>query len=92
VSNEDFKLAKRFDLDGNGVIDADEKAIAQKTLAKDFFARHEHELQAFGRNVANRTTKQNVDHLVKSYKFFFYYYYFFSELIHYLFYVKRRFI
>jgi hypothetical protein len=40
VSQQDYKLAKRFDLDGNGVIDAEELVVAKKILSEEFFARN----------------------------------------------------
>lgn len=69
VSTEDYRLAKRFDLDGNGVLDKDEREIGKRVLAEEFFKRHAHELHLFGRNIAHRTHSENVEKLVNSYSF-----------------------
>lgn len=69
VSCEDYRLAKRFDMDGNGVLDRDERAVGQRVLAEEFFSRHKDDLHLFGRNIANRNHKENVDKLVNSYSF-----------------------
>ena len=66
VSQEDYRLAKRFDFDGNGVLDPDERKVGQRVLAEEFFRRHQHDLYKFGSDIASKTHKQNVEGLVKS--------------------------
>ena len=68
VSQQDYKLAKRFDFDGNGVLDADERAVGKKVLAEEFFKRHEEDLHIFGPQIAKNTHKKNVENLVNSYR------------------------
>ncbi len=34
VSQQDYRLAKRFDFDGNGVLDADERQVGRRVLAE----------------------------------------------------------
>jgi hypothetical protein len=71
VSQEDYRLAKRFDFDGNGVLDPDERAVGRRVLADEFFRRHEEagDLRNFGEHVASKTRKQNVDALANAYSF-----------------------
>ena len=71
VSQEDYRLAKRFDFDGNGVLDPDERAVGRRVLANDFFRAHEEagDLRNFGDHVASKTRKQNVDALANAYSF-----------------------
>lgn len=66
VSQEDFRLAKRFDLDGNGVLDPDERAIGKRVLADEFFKSHAHDIECFGPKFTTFTHAQNVDRLAKS--------------------------
>lgn len=69
VSQEDYKLAKRFDLDGNGVLDPEEREVCKRILAEEFFKRHANDLYNFGPNVGQSTHKQNVERLVSSHSF-----------------------
>lgn len=69
VSQEDYRLAKRFDFDGNGVLDPDERKIGQRVLAEEFFRRHLHDINKFGGSIANRTHAGNVEALVNAYSF-----------------------
>lgn len=68
VSQQDYKLAKRFDFDGNGVLDADERAVGRKVLAEEFFRKHEGDLHIFGPQVAKNTRQKNVENLINSYR------------------------
>ena len=68
MSQQDYKLAKRFDFDGNGVLDAEERQVGKRVLAEEFFKRHELDLHIFGAQVAKNTHKKNVDNLVNSYR------------------------
>lgn len=69
VSQEDYRLAKRFDFDGNGVLDPDERKIGQRVLAEEFFRRHATDASKFGGNIATNTHNENVDALVNAYSF-----------------------
>lgn len=71
VSQEDYKLAKRFDFDGNGVLDPDERAIGKRVLADEFFKVHEEQgdLGCFGQKFTENTHKKNVDNLANAYSF-----------------------
>jgi hypothetical protein len=71
VSQDDYKLAKRFDFDGNGVLDPDERAIGKRVLADEFFKEHARrgDLACFGSNFATNTHKKNVDSLANAYSF-----------------------
>ena len=44
VSTSDYKFAKRFDLDGNGVLDPEERKICKQVLAEEFFQSHSHDI------------------------------------------------
>lgn len=66
VSHEDFRLAKRFDLDGNGLLDDDEREIGKRVLADEFFRTHSHQLHLFGPNLDKNTHAQNVHNLASS--------------------------
>jgi hypothetical protein len=69
VSQQDFKLAKKFDFDGNGVLDPEERQIGRKILAEEFFKRHVSDLHNFGPQFQNSSIKQNVEKLVNSYRY-----------------------
>lgn len=71
VSQEDYRLAKRFDFDGNGVLDPEERAVGRRVLADEFFRHHEAkgDLRNFGPSVASKTRKQNVEALANAYSF-----------------------
>ena len=66
MSREDYFIAKRFDLDGNGVIDPDEKLVAKKVIAEEFFRAHMHHIHLFGKKYTKKTLKENVNNLAKS--------------------------
>jgi len=69
VSQEDYRLAKRFDLDGNGVLDPNERLVGKHVLAEEFFERNKDHLNIFGGQIAGRSHKDNVNKLVSSYSF-----------------------
>jgi hypothetical protein len=71
VSQEDYRLAKRFDFDGNGVLDPDERAIGKQVLADEFFKDHAErgDLACFGEQFTKNTHKKNVDSLANAYSF-----------------------
>jgi hypothetical protein len=69
VSQQDYKLAKKFDFDGNGVLDPDEVQVGRRILADEFFKRHPDDLVNFGPQFENNTRKQNVERLLNSYSF-----------------------
>jgi hypothetical protein len=71
VSQEDYRLAKRFDFDGNGVLDPYERSIGKKVLADEFFKDHAKagDLACFGEQFTKNTHKQNVDSLANAYSF-----------------------
>jgi len=71
VSQEDYRLAKRFDFDGNGVLDPDERGIGKKVLADEFFKVHEKagDLACFGEQFAKKSHKDNVAALANAYSF-----------------------
>ena len=69
VSQEDYRLAKRFDFDGNGVLDPEERLIGKRVLAHEFFKKHSHHLDLFGPSFAAATHKQNVHNLAASNSF-----------------------
>lgn len=69
MSQEDYQLSKRFDLDGNGVIDPDERVIAKNIIADEFFKANKKHLKSFGEKVAKQTHQQNVADLANAYSF-----------------------
>ena len=71
VSQEDYRLAKRFDFDGNGVLDPEERAIGKRVLADEFFKEHEKagDLSCFGNHFGNKTHNENVTALANAYSF-----------------------
>ena len=48
VSQEDYFLSKRFDLDGNGVLDPDEQEVGRFIMAQDFFENHRDDIHLYG--------------------------------------------
>lgn len=58
VSRDDYRLAKRFDFDGNGLLDPEEREIGKRVLTDEFFKRHAHDLHNFGAEFVNRTHKE----------------------------------
>lgn len=69
VSQEDYRLARRFDVDGNGVIDPQEKARGKKMLATEFFNAHKDHLHIFGDDIKHLSVEENIEALSKSYHF-----------------------
>jgi hypothetical protein len=69
VSQEDYGIAKRFDLNGNGVLDPSEREIAKRILADEFFRKHENDLHLFGEKFVGKAHGKNVDWLVNSHSF-----------------------
>lgn len=69
VSHEDLRLAKRFDFDGNGVIDPEERAIAKHVIAHEFFTANRNNLNLFGEQVAKCSVDENVQRLAGSVNF-----------------------
>jgi len=63
VSSDDYKFAKRFDLDGNGVLDPRERKVCKKLLAHEFFQAHTDDISNFGEQYALNSHKQNVEKL-----------------------------
>lgn len=68
VSHEDYRLAKRFDLDGNGVLDPSERAIGKRVLSDEFFKQHAGHLHVFGPNIAKNPHRKNVENLANAYR------------------------
>jgi hypothetical protein len=66
VSQDDYKLAKRFDFDGNGVIDPYERNIAKHVIADEFFKAHKDHIHVFGPEIASSTHEENVSRLEKA--------------------------
>lgn len=58
VSRDDYKLAKRFDFDGNGLLDPEEREIGKRVLTDEFFKRHAQDLHNFGQEFVNRPHKE----------------------------------
>lgn len=69
MSQEDYKLAKRFDFDGNGVIDPHERKIAKSVITDEFFKNHRGHLHVFGDKIAQATHAENVNAVVNSKNF-----------------------
>lgn len=62
-------MAKRFDFDGNGVIDPHERKIAKSVITDEFFKAHRENLHVFGEKIANATHAENVNAVVNSTNF-----------------------
>jgi len=69
VSQMDFNLAKRFDANGNGLLDAEEQAIGRRIIAEEFFEGHANDLAAYGSDFATRDWRANAALLAKSNSF-----------------------
>lgn len=69
VSQDDYKLAKRFDFDGNGVIDPYERNIAKHVIADEFFKAHKDHIHVFGSEIASASHEENVFKLENSTNF-----------------------
>jgi hypothetical protein len=69
VSQEDYKLAKRFDFDGNGVIDPDEREVAKHVIADEFFRNNADHMRVFGKQFARRSHEENIASLEKAHCF-----------------------
>lgn len=68
VSQEDYYLAKRFDLDGNGVLDDGEKHHGREIMADEFLREHEDDIHLYGEGWSD-DRQQNVDNLAASHTF-----------------------
>lgn len=69
VSQEDYKLSKRFDFDGNGVIDPDEREVAKHVIAEEFFRNNSDHLNAFGEQFAQNSVIENTINLESAHCF-----------------------
>lgn len=69
VSQEDYRIAKRFDINGRGLLDSEEREVCQKVLADEFFTRNADDLSILGPQYCNKTSKQNVDELLSTQSF-----------------------
>lgn len=50
VSQEDYILAKKYDANGNGILEADEQRLARRGVALSFFRDHAHDSHLYGFN------------------------------------------
>lgn len=66
VSHEDYRLAKRFDFDGNGIIDPYERKIAKHVIADEFFSKHNEHMHVFGDEIGRCSHDENVARLSKA--------------------------
>ena len=69
MSQEDLLLGKRFDLDGNGVLDPDEQEVGRRIIAEEFFKAHRHDLHLFGEEYEGATEEDNINRVAGSYTF-----------------------
>ena len=69
MSQDDYKLAKRFDFDGNGVIDPYERNIAKHVIADEFFRAHKDHIHVFGPEISTASHEENVSKLENSTNF-----------------------
>ena len=69
VSQEDYKVAKRFDFDGNGILDANEKQACKKVLAEEFFRNNADDMEYLGPEFAQNSFEQNVDMIANARRF-----------------------
>jgi hypothetical protein len=59
-------MAKRFDMDGNGVLDADEQEVGRFIMAQEFFKRHKHDVELFGPEWNPTDMRKNIHTLATS--------------------------
>lgn len=48
VSQDDYALAKKYDDNGNGILEAHEQVVAREGIAKEFFRRHDRDVHLYG--------------------------------------------
>ena len=46
VSHEDYRIAKKFDLDNNGILDREERELAKEMLVQEFISENDNDLQS----------------------------------------------
>ena len=68
VSAEDYFLAKRFDLDGNGLLDPDEQEVGRYIMAQEFFRNHRDDVHLYGPEW-NQPEKKNIESLATAQTF-----------------------
>ena len=68
VSQEDYFLSKRFDLDGNGVLDPDEQEVGRFIMAQDFFENHRDDIHLYGEEWKG-TEAENIERLATAHTF-----------------------
>jgi len=68
VSQEDYFLAKRFDLDGNGILDPDEQEVGRFIMAQEFFRRHKDDAHLYGPEWTG-DERQNIHQLATAHTF-----------------------
>lgn len=78
VSQEDLWLSKRFDMDGNGVLDPDEQEVGRFLMAQAFFRSHRDDLHLYGpewnagdrlKSQWQKCEKDNIDRLATAHTF-----------------------
>ena len=68
VSQEDYFLSKRFDLDGNGVLDPDEQEVGRFIMAQVFFENHRDDIHLYGEEWKG-TEAENIERLATAHTF-----------------------
>jgi len=66
VDEQDYKIAKSFDIDGNGVLDLQEQAKGRQLLSEDFFETNKHHLWKYPTIDPRAPTSQQIRDLVQS--------------------------
>lgn len=61
VSQEDYRVSKRFDFNGNGVLEGDEREACKKVLAEEFFKANADDMEYLGPEYASNTLEKNVE-------------------------------
>lgn len=63
VSQQDYVLAKKYDANGNGLLEPAEQSHARECIARDFFNDHQHDVHLYGTQWHRSDMKANAHRL-----------------------------
>jgi len=69
VDQDDMKFAKKFDVNGTGVLSAKEQLIGKRMLSEEFFSSNKKDLHLYSDEFLKNTEEDNVKNLTSSHAF-----------------------
>jgi len=66
VSQEDYRLARKYDVNRSGTLEPNEVENGKREILSRFFSKNEGNLRVFGPSFAKRSVDENVEEMMKS--------------------------